>query len=622
MTVLKPFKDHITGEIGTIGRWVVLNVQTGISWPYEVQKVRWKDRDLFILPASVDKGAGVAVSLEKHETHEDVQHLLLTFLSALCWVERGGAEVIGFGGGSYPTPWGRQGHQGTITKRLDLSYLPETTDPKARLALALFREGSSLNHPAFAFLSFFRVIEVKHAHSNRDKMVKWINHHSTLLVDHDANEIIKRLKAKHADLGAYLYESGRCAIAHANNGVIVDPDDFTDVQRLQSELPLMRALAIRLIELTLGVKTSHTIWQEHLYELEGFRKIVGEELIARLKNPNDDVTGVTVNIPVITVGLDGKEPYKPFARLYPYEFHRGENGQMVAAFTTEDDLICFRFWFDWPNERLRFDIQRDFKAVDSGSLPSAENMAEVARFVWDYWRNGKLVITDADTGERLSRKDAFVPVNVILRGGENVEQQVALEQAARRRGLVERLVSIVRNDPDLMTVLTTIRGLGLNDWLVFSGAVYQAAWNDVTGRPPGYGVKDFDVGYFDEDVSWDAEDVVIKRVAEAFEEPLRSRVEVRNQRRVSEWFEEKFGEPYDPVDSTAEALNRFVAPAFAVGVRLEDDGQITVVEPFGLDDVFDMRIRANPLRPVAKDWDRVTARALERWPELTIVTPE
>lgn len=276
----------------------------------------------------------------------------------------------------------------------------------------------------------------------------------------------------------------------------------------------MRALAIRLIELTLGVKTSHTIWQEHLYELEGFRKIVGEELIARLKNPNDDVTGVTVNIPVITVGLDGKEPYKPFARLYPYEFHRGENGQMVAAFTTEDDLICFRFWFDWPNERLRFDIQRDFKAVDSGSLPSAENMAEVARFVWDYWRNGKLVITDADTGERLSRKDAFVPVNVILRGGENVEQQVALEQAARRRGLVERLVSIVRNDPDLMTVLTTIRGLGLNDWLVFSGAVYQAAWNDVTGRPPGYGVKDFDVGYFDEDVSWDAEDVVIKRVAE------------------------------------------------------------------------------------------------------------
>ncbi|QBX36920.1 nucleotidyltransferase family protein [Brevundimonas sp. S30B] len=185
-----------------------------------------------------------------------------------------------------------------------------------------------------------------------------------------------------------------------------------------------------------------------------------------------------------------------------------------------------------------------------------------------------------------------------------------------------RLADIVRNDPDLMAVLTTVRGLGLNDWLVFSGAVYQSAWNNVTGRVPGYGVKDFDLGYFDPDVSWDAEDVVIKRVADAFEEPLRSRVEVRNQRRVSEWFPAKFGEPYPPISETAEALTRFVAPAFAVGVRLEDDGHITVVAPFGLEDVFDMVIRPNPNRSVAKDWDQITARALDRWPELTIMAPK
>ena len=264
-------------------------------------------------------------------------------------------------------------------------------------------------------------------------------------------------------------------------------------------------------------------------------------------------------------------------------------------------------------------IQKDLAAADSGSVQSAENMAELARFVWDYWRNGKLVITDTDTGERISRKDAFVPVNVVFRGGENVEREAALVEVARRKAAVERLVGIVRNDPDLMTVLTTVRGLGLNDWLLFSGAVYQAAWNDVTDRAPGYGVKDFDLGYFDEDVSWDAEDAVIKRVAAAFEEPLRSRVEARNQRRVSEWFEEKFGEPYSPIKDTAEALTRFVAPAFAVGVRLEGDGQITVVAPFGLDDVFNMVIRPNHSRALAKDWERVTARALERWPELTIV---
>lgn len=187
--------------------------------------------------------------------------------------------------------------------------------------------------------------------------------------------------------------------------------------------------------------------------------------------------------------------------------------------------------------------------------------------------------------------------------------------------LESRLSDIVRNDTDLMRVLTTIRALELPDWLVFSGAIYQSVWNNLTDRQPGYGVKDFDVGYFDPDISWDAEDVVIRRVAAAFEEPLRSRVETRNQRRVSEWFPAKFGEPYPPVSETAEALQRFVAPCFAVGVRLEDDGQITVVAPFGLNDVFAMTIRSNPNRPVAKDWAKVIERALDRWPELIVIQP-
>jgi uncharacterized protein len=183
----------------------------------------------------------------------------------------------------------------------------------------------------------------------------------------------------------------------------------------------------------------------------------------------------------------------------------------------------------------------------------------------------------------------------------------------------ERLIAAVRGDPDLMQVLDVARGLGLTDWLIFSGAVYQCAWNAVTGRPAGYGIKDFDLGYFDPDLSWEAEDAVIRRVAAAFDDPLRSRVEVRNQRRVSEWFPAKFGEPYPPVACTAEALERFVAPASAVGVRMEADGEIVVEAPFGLDDVFSMTLRPNPNRPRAKDWDRVIAGVRARWPEVVVI---
>ena len=188
--------------------------------------------------------------------------------------------------------------------------------------------------------------------------------------------------------------------------------------------------------------------------------------------------------------------------------------------------------------------------------------------------------------------------------------------------LKARLVEIVRADPGLMHVLRTVRPLGLDQWRVFSGAVYQSVWNALTGREPGYGVRDYDLGYWDEDVSWDAEDAVIKRVAAAFDEPFRSTVEVRNQARVPLWFPAHFGEPYDALSGADEALERFVAPAFAVGVRLEADDTISVAAPLGLEDVFALSLRPNPNRGVAKDWDRVVERARARWPELTVIGPE
>ena len=186
-------------------------------------------------------------------------------------------------------------------------------------------------------------------------------------------------------------------------------------------------------------------------------------------------------------------------------------------------------------------------------------------------------------------------------------------------GREARLIAIVRADPALMRVLTTVRHLDLPDWRLFSGAVYQGVWNDRTGRPVGYGVKDYDIGYFDPDTSWDAEDVFIQRTAAAFDEPLRSLVEVRNQARVHIWFPDHFNEPYEPLTHTDEALSRFVAPAFAVGVRMEPDETISIAAPFGLQDVFDMVIRPNPNRPRASGWDKVIASARARWPELTVV---
>jgi hypothetical protein len=187
----------------------------------------------------------------------------------------------------------------------------------------------------------------------------------------------------------------------------------------------------------------------------------------------------------------------------------------------------------------------------------------------------------------------------------------------------ERLDAIVRASPRVMRVLEIARELNLPDWRIVSGAVYQTVWNALTGRDADYGIKDFDLCYFDAaDTSYEAEDVVIRRAAAAYPAELSPLVEVRNQARVHMWFEAHFGEPYEVLACTDEALSRFVSPAYAVGVRLERDGAISLAAPFGLDDLFAMRLRPNPNRPLAAGWTKITAGVKARWPELAVQEPK
>jgi uncharacterized protein len=184
--------------------------------------------------------------------------------------------------------------------------------------------------------------------------------------------------------------------------------------------------------------------------------------------------------------------------------------------------------------------------------------------------------------------------------------------------LIECLTSIVHATPPLMRVLSVARDLDLPEWLVFSGAIYQPVLNHLTGRAPDYGIRDYDLAYFDgSDLSYEGEDAVIRRVKCAFDEPLASMVEVRNQARVHLWFEAKFHEPYSPLSGAAEALERFTSAIFAVGVRLEPDDRLHIEAPFGLRDLFGLRLRPNPRRKTV-GFAATCANVLRRWPEIVI----
>lgn len=403
------FKDALV----EMGDWIVASVEPRMSWPTKAQKVRYRGTELWVLPVTKGHYPGIALNCRMSISREDAERTIMRFLSALSWIEGGGVSVEGFTGGNLPRPLGRTQKYGiTIQEDFDLSYLPEPFDEKALLALALIREGRGLNHPAYAFLSFYRVLEV--AIPDLKTRDAWITAHVDLLRHHNAKEAVAALRGSGVlDIARHLYGSGRCAIAHAKQKPIIDPDDPRDTRRLSSELPIMAALAELAIERELGVETTFTIYDKHLYELEGFKKLLGPDLLARIGKPMADGKQHMIAMPLMSIELRGREPYPPLTDLVPIEL-QCEGGLVVLTATSPNGCFGFRCFMDFATERVHFRHDADLICKDDGSAEGADGIAEVGRFIRDYVANGQLRIVNAETGALISRKDAFIPVNVIL----------------------------------------------------------------------------------------------------------------------------------------------------------------------------------------------------------------
>ncbi len=180
------------------------------------------------------------------------------------------------------------------------------------------------------------------------------------------------------------------------------------------------------------------------------------------------------------------------------------------------------------------------------------------------------------------------------------------------------LVEIIAGEPMLMEVLAGMRADGLPQGLLVAGAIYNLVWNRLSGRPPLTGINDIDVFYFDNsDLSYEAEDVVIQRLAQRFAH-LPLPVQVRNQARVHLWFPDKFKQPFAPLTSAAEMLGRYASKTHSVGARLDDNDAIVIVAPFGLDDIFSFRIVPNRVLLNAPAHTAKAARAKSIWPELSV----
>ena len=195
-----------------------------------------------------------------------------------------------------------------------------------------------------------------------------------------------------------------------------------------------------------------------------------------------------------------------------------------------------------------------------------------------------------------------------MRAGQlPIQQQLAHLRAAWRRNRT------------LTDVLARAAGMDLPGWYLVAGCLYQTVWNVVTGQPPEAGILDYDLAYFDDsDLSWDAEDAVIKAGNEIFA-GLPAPVQIRNQARVHLWYEQKFGVPCPPHASTEAAIDTFEATAACLGAGRGPSGRWRIYAPYGLADMFNLVVRPNPVLAPRHVYQAKAARWRQQWPGLTVL---
>jgi hypothetical protein len=437
------FDQMFTEEIYSRGNWVVANLDTDIPWPIKATKFNFCGHSILIVPYTQEPKSNsinypaVAVKLTQEVDFKKAKILLSYFLSSLAWVtDKGVSAYVYTGGGIFPRPAGGCRHIPFLTQSLDIPYLPDTQEKRARKALALYKDGLSLNHPGYQFLSFYKVLNILFAQG--DKQIAWINQYIDKINDHYVSSRINALRSQDKDIGSYIYGQGRCAIAHAFSDDSFDPDNPDDLQRYAEDLPIAQALAKILIEHELGIKSPQTIYIEHLYELEGFHKLCKPGFLAKIKNHEAIPEIEWPTIPRLSLRLAQRNSYEPLENMN-CQILDVTNGIAIIRCTSQHPLTEIIVALDFSEERLKIDPFNALTFKDDGSTQAARSAVIISQFTLHYLLNGVLEIYEASTERLLGRCDPFIPLNIDTDATcKNFEKRIKkLEKEAEQRELKE-----------------------------------------------------------------------------------------------------------------------------------------------------------------------------------------
>lgn len=404
--------DEAERQQASPGDWVVATVEPRFGWPTRPQLVMYEGVGFLLMPQhdATFRNSAIALEVNRHGfSREAARKVIMRFCSSLSWSENAGLTILAWGAGDRPRPIGMPLHRVT-TPFLETRDLPYPVDEQTRAALALYREGVSLDNPFYAFLSLYKVISV--LWPNGRERGTWV---AGALPRLDSEQAIRRreeLAADGRDVGVYLRDEGRHAVAHAERQPYANPDNIDDHFRLSQDLPLLRNLAELAVEENTAIRRARTVRREHLHELAGFKTFLPKALIDALSNQEDvETEGIDLPDQLTLIARRGPEVQR-LDGLVPTEA-AVDGGSLCLRLQSEDSALTIQLRLEFAQERLQFDPLADM--VCTPNRAHTEGLRAEIRFHefrMALLLNGRLEVWEPAAFLLLGQTAEYIPRNL------------------------------------------------------------------------------------------------------------------------------------------------------------------------------------------------------------------
>ena len=420
-----PYIPHIVGEDAMAqvrGRrgWLSAGVTCSIAWPEQDVWIQYDGSEYILRGAKRpgdDRHPPVPCIHTHAPTHSDEElSRLYRFVSILGYFMGGYVDIMGPTWGTHPIGFvDRPGRELMLTIQsgkfnFNCNHMPIVEDDQTRKALAFLREGRRLRHvhEPYSFLSFFKVIESQFEARDR---VNWVTDALDKLTAEDAVKRINELRAQGLVVNKHLYDSGRCAVAHASIGKdIVDPDVPADRRRIVADLPIIAALARRYIQVDAGIPDCMELYATR-DRTQPWHALMTPQAVEKLKSG-----GIVENVAAlgqfaetrVTVRLWPEPPAEQFTNM-PFLVEGCGEGVLFYMAFNERQTIVLRFAINIATGHVHTQLARS--GVVNLAHATEQDVEDFARYFHSVIGN-RMVELSVD-GAAPVDCDVVMPVNII-----------------------------------------------------------------------------------------------------------------------------------------------------------------------------------------------------------------